>query len=647
MPFDPDAYLASKQSPPAFDPDAYLAEKAAQTQPQVIGRMGRASAVQEEVTGATQLQEDLPELSSSGLLSGEDKIKVAALSPVLLTTTDPDEIGKIITSQFPNVGMTYNLGADGKPYPILVNNATGVATQINKPGLSGMDVLQGLGLAAAFTPAGRVVQATTGLMKGAAIVGGKSAATEAVMQSAQELTGGEFDGGDVAMAGGFGVAGKFAEAPLSAGARAIKGQAGGKALAAREFAEETGSPLMTTDIAPPSTFFGKSAQAAGEKIPVAGTGGARAEQQEARSKLVSEYVDSFGEYNPADVYKSLKEQTSKVKRAAGKRRGVIVDKVADVIAITPESKAIESLSREIDKLAYSPNGVPRKTADTQTIDKLQGFMDDLQADPTFANLEQLRTVFRETVKGERMVLPGRTEAALESIYSSMTKDMDGTVLAELGEQTASKWKAANRIYAEQAGKIKDTRLKSVLQKGELTPEVVNNLLYSKKPSEFKLLYGSLNAKGKASARSGLIAKAAEVAKGSPDKFLTEIKKLSNQTGISFKGEDKRYLQGLKSYLGATRRAGEAGTLTKSGEQLFQIGAPVAVVGDIASTGGAGTTATAMYGLMARAYESAPIRNLMMRLASAPKGSTKADRIISELQPLLTGGAQSQKEQVSL
>lgn len=591
----------------------------------------------EMITGSereTEQMQAIPELASSGLLSGEDQLKVAALSPVLLSTTNPDEIGKIITSNFPNIGMTYNLDAQGNPFPILVNNQTGAAAQINKPGISGMDVLQGLGLAAAFTPAGRAAS-----IAGAA---GKSAFTETAIQASQAATGGDFDTEDVALSAGLGVAGKGLEDLATTSARAIRGKLGGQQAAATEFAEEVGAPIMTSDIVPPTTFAGRSARAAGEKVPVTGTGTQRAEQQEARSKLVEDYAAKFGEYNPSDVYESLQRQTSKVKKAAGSRRQNVVDQMSGVEAVTPESKTISAIDKEIDRLTVSPtSGEMKKTADMATVSRLQDYRDDLISDPSFDSLEQLRTTFREGVKGdERMVIPSRSEASIERIYKAMSDDLDDSVGAALGEAEKQRWKSANRVYAQEAGKIKDTRLKSILKKGEATPEVVNNMLYSKKPSEFKTLYRSLDSKGKAAARSGIISKAIDLSKGSPDRFLSELKKMSDRTGIAFKGTEGKYLEGLKAYLETTKRASEAGVLTKSGQELFQLGAPVAVVGDVLGTGGAGTGAAAAYGAMSRVYESKPIRKLMGRLASTPKGSAQFDQIISELQPLLTGAAQS-------
>ncbi len=139
----------------------------------------------------TEQQADLPELQDSGLLGGEDEALTAAITPALLTATDPNEIAQIVSSNFPNVGVTYNKDKQGGVYPMLVNNETGAATVINKPGMSALDVMQGLGIAAAFTPASKAATIPA-LMA-------KAAATEAGIQGAQSASGGEFNPEDVAI----------------------------------------------------------------------------------------------------------------------------------------------------------------------------------------------------------------------------------------------------------------------------------------------------------------------------------------------------------------------------------------------------------------------------------------------------------------
>ena len=76
----------------------------------------------------------------------------------------------------------------------------------------------------------------------------------------------------------------------------------------------------------------------------------------------------------------------------------------------------------------------------------------------------------------------------------------------------------------------------------------------------KLLYKSLDSTGKQSAKNGLISKALEKSNGSPDKFASELTRLSKNIDSTFKGSEKRYINGVKNYLDFTRRASKAKTI---------------------------------------------------------------------------------------
>lgn len=455
-------------------------------------------------------------------------------------------------------------------------------------------------------------------------------------QSEQGADAGEF-AKELGLNVGIGGAAKAISGAAGAAYRAAKGSVAPELADVARFAERQDVPLMSSDVAPPETFVGRSAQAAAEKIPITGTGGAREAQQKARSKLVEEYAQKFGEYSPSDVVESLQRQTSKVKQAAGRVRSGISERMANAQAYP--SNAIDAINDEVARLSKSPSGEKLATADNQTIQQLLKYKDDLFADPTFSNLDQLRTTFRENVKGERQVINNRSQAAINRIYSAMTKDMDTSIASTLGGDVLPKWKRANAVYAGEMEKIKKTRIKQVLDKGNITPEVVNNMLYSTKPSEAKMLYQSLDQKGKDAFRSGLISKAWEKSGGSPDRFLGQLKELDKNLNVAFKGQDKLYLDGLTKYLDYTKRAGQAGILTPTGQSLFQVGVPAAVAADVASTSGLTTAGAFLYGGMARVYESKPIRNAILRLNGTKKGTTAFEKQAENVRRMISSAIQ--------
>lgn len=164
----------------------------------------------------TQETRDLPELGSSRFFAGEGFLKSHKVATAILLTPNAEEIGKILTSNFPHVKIT----KDEKGNSFALNTKNGVKVVINRPGLSLLDVKQSLGTVLAFTPAGRVATAGTAtakvgaglLAKGTAKLAGRRAAqgavaagvTEAAIQKGQEAVGGTFDIGEVAASAALG-----------------------------------------------------------------------------------------------------------------------------------------------------------------------------------------------------------------------------------------------------------------------------------------------------------------------------------------------------------------------------------------------------------------------------------------------------------
>ena len=151
---------------------------------------GFLDSVGEFFTGSdreTEGTKNLPEIGQGGLLSGEDGAIAKAITPALLTATNPEEMAQILRSNFDNIGIQ----SDEKGNMFATNNKTGVKVVLNKPGVSQIDIMQGLGIAAAFTPAGRLA--------GAVKVGAGAGATSAGVEALQALSGGEFDASQVAI----------------------------------------------------------------------------------------------------------------------------------------------------------------------------------------------------------------------------------------------------------------------------------------------------------------------------------------------------------------------------------------------------------------------------------------------------------------
>ena len=224
------------------------------------------------------------------------------------------------------------------------------------------------------------------------------------------------------------------------------------------------------------------------------------------------------------------------------------------------------------------------------------------------------------------------DKVITELYAPLKADMGKFIRSVGGDQDFTKWNVANKKLQGMIEDLDKTAFKTILNKGKATPEVIANMLRSKKKSDVAALFKKLTPEGKAKARGALIGDALLDPGGkpvSPDRFLGNIKRLGKSTGIFFTGEDKKALEGLKRALQATKRASEASVSTQSGQQLaLPVGAAVAT--DMLGGAGAGLLTTASAGLLARAYESKPFRTLLTSLSRVKVGTPEEAVILKRI-----------------
>lgn len=583
------------------------------------------------ITGEDRLTKEMESLPEVGAAPELNQLSVPAFkaSLGLLSTGDTKSLKGILSSQF---GEDVSFREDDKGNSIIDLPSGSYA--LNKPGISGQDVIRSVFDIAAFTPAGRAVSIPAAV--------GKSAATEtAIGVTEQELGGEDVDVEDIALAGGLGGFFKGAEDLVGAGYRAVKGKLTSDVV---EAGTDAGIPMLTTDVMPPKTFAARMAQQTGEKIPVAGTGGMREGQQVMREQAVSDVAEKYGQFSYSSIVESLKTQKNRIKQAAGnvlENAGNKLDNIGE-IPLKNTNVAIDKATEQLSK----PGVIKSQAA----LDDLDVLIESLSEAPqTFTSLKENRTAFREIVKGadkaERSQLTSRAKSFLDNVEMAMKKDMASHAKENLSAKEFASWNKANQVYFDEAQKLTRSRLKNVLDKGDITPESIETMLFSQKPTEVSSLYKSLTPDGRANARSAVISKVVgslgKRAGGiTPNSFASEMKKYGLQTDIFFKGEEKKQLEGLLKALNATRRAQEAAVTTPTGQSLIGAGTGYAAFTDL--TGTLGTLGT--LGGLARIYESAPVRNALLRLASVPKGSTQFEKALGEAVEVMSGAVQSARRQ---
>lgn len=485
--------------------------------------------------------------------------------------------------------------------------------------------------------AGQVVSvpipaARLGLPAQIALGGVEGAAIGAI----QPTVGDETNVENIQSGAAFGAAAPAVLRPISSAAgaayRGVTGQASPEAMSAINYSRNQNLPLMTSDVSPPGTFSGRAAQSLAEKIPVVGTGSARAGQQEARTAQVKNISEQYGLPSDEEIVKSLNRKSDQISNAAGKRYTQITDQMAGTV-IDP-IKTISVINGQLARLRK-----PGVIKNPKLTSILQSVSDDISSGPQDINiLRENRTRFREEIKGESMTINDTEQRIIDSVYKAMTDDINKAVSDKLGPDTAASMRQADAIWAREANELKNTKLKNIFNKGDIKPEEASKMLFSNDKSEIKTLYSSLDTVGRKNAKAAIIQRAFERSDGSPDKFLNEMKKLKSQTYTFFRGKEGRDLNGLINYLQHTREAGKAAVTTKTGQEALQLGAPVAVMADIGTTGGAGTAGVAAYGLISRAYESPVVRDLMAKMSGLEPGSTAFEKVASRLEAELNKAA---------
>ncbi|EDV0937232.1 DNA transfer protein [Salmonella enterica subsp. enterica] len=415
---------------------------------------------------------------------------------------------------------------------------------------------------------------------------------------------------------------------LERGITAFKGDIAPEVAKKIATSESMGVTPMTSDVIPPKNAFtrGLTQDAEGALL---GTGSKRAEQYATRSKLVSNYFDRFGEYNPDDVVKSLTTTLRGRKDAAGAVINDVTNKMGNAAVDTTNTmNALNTAIARQERLGTSAN--------QSLLTSLRNLREELanpatDLDVTFDLLRQHRTAFRSNVQGDAMVFPNQAKAATNMVENAMSKDLRNAVAKNLGASDAAKYLKANSDYANVYNKVLNKNIANKLNKAssEASPELINTVVLSRKPSDVKRIWSALDDKGKDAMRAAYVSKIAEKAGDSPAKFITEVNKLKSQSGgeiynTIFSGKHMKELDALHEVLQQTARSDTANVVTQTGQSQAN---RIRTIGATATLG-VSMGLEAGFGAMMRLYESKAARNMLLRLANTKAGTPAYERAIN-------------------
>ncbi|EHB5925827.1 DNA transfer protein [Escherichia coli] len=432
---------------------------------------------------------------------------------------------------------------------------------------------------------------------------------------------------------------------LERGITAFKGDIAPEVAKKIATSESMGVTPMTSDVIPPKNAFtrGLTQDAEGALL---GTGSKRAEQYATRSKLVSNYFDRFGEYNPDDVVKSLTTTLRGRKDAAGAVINDVTNKMGNAAVDTTNTmNALNTAIARQERLGTSAN--------QSLLTSLRNLREELanpatDLDVTFDLLRQHRTAFRSNVQGDAMVFPNQAKAATNMVENAMSKDLRNAVAKNLGASDAAKYLKANSDYANVYNKVLNKNIANKLNKAssEASPELINTVVLSRKPSDVKRIWSALDDKGKDAMRAAYVSKIAEKAGDSPAKFITEVNKLKSQSGgeiynTIFSGKHMKELDALHEVLQQTARSDTANVVTQTGQSQAN---RIRTIGATATLG-VSMGLEAGFGAMMRLYESKAARNALLRLANTKAGTPAYERALNQaataVRPLLANEATRQ------
>jgi hypothetical protein len=560
----------------------------------------------------------------------------------------------------------------GDPVINAVNKLIGSTFATPTEAIEGL--LTAAGMPKVQTEAGRIAQTTAA---GAAGGGGLAAAGKAVQaaaaspvtravggaiaaQPAAQVAGGAGAGlaSQVAAESGAGTAGQLA-AGLAGGvagaAGALRAQRPQPTIQAQQAVQNVADlekqfgRVLTTDVVPPKTFLGKTVQAAGERIPYAGTAGMRQAQQEQRIEAVRSVLKDYNADDYAqlstDVLKDLAtKRTADINKYSTMKKEVI-NKYANQGTVTTANA-----TRVIDEQIADLTKRQTQGAD-EAVQELTKIKDNLQNRNLFEleayRRDELANIFKEDpAKPLSQAARDVGEQALRKVYAPVNQDIGNFIKSKAAltgdRRDFDKWMVANKRLSETANDFKNQSLKNVLLKGNIKPEEIQRLLFAGKPSEVQAIFGKLTPQGKANARAAVLAKAADnasttLAEGgafiSPDKFANSVQKMGNSVGVMFSGDDLKRIDGLTRYINSTKRAAQAAVVPQTGVQAVPFIAG-SFLTDVLGGAGAATATALSVGGIARIYESAPVRNLLLQLAKTQTNTPQEAALLQKLSATL-------------
>lgn len=638
--------------------------RAAQELPEMFGTFEMEAG---EMSSLAQPLSFLPKptIKPSGVgatLSAKDKLQISAAG---MSMFDPSEIAQMLMQNDPETGERKwpEFAISQAPDGTFIINNTKNDTQavINRPGMSTMDAMQAMGITAAFAPAARLA---TGMasMAGRLAVGSTAAGlTEDVLQRWQEAAGGEYNPEDVALATGLGpiaelgrpaigliqrtgrFIGSYLPENMFGGIRAVLPEAKAAVLdyakQAKEFLQTRRPAVVMTQDAVPEIHTPKMQIILKmvERLAITGTGRLRKKQQVQRVEVLRNLADRY-DLNPVTNYGAtvLRELNA----GKGEALGAIQTTVKEAIGEMAEQPVNIINFRKTMTGIVNDEKKYGELANTGVLDLLERAQRAVWQGGKKQDFGRGFGVLDDWVAKLRLEASSATGAAkgsLNKAADALESDLKRTA-QEKGGKAGQRWLSGITEEKRLVEQMQSKALKDLIETGRVDQQIIRRVAQRGKPSEMKLLYDNMGPEGINAARQQILKNAMRyggwrrVPAGEADvnaqKVLTFMEKdnIEAQLNAFFPDEAaQKELGGIMEYLSMTAQAEKVGQ-----------GTGMAAAGGFgqAMADGVNLALGGLIGFMGHGYQSAPIRNLFLRLYHVKGDVAAKDAIMSEITPLL-------------
>jgi hypothetical protein len=412
-----------------------------------------------------------------------------------------------------------------------------------------------------------------------------------------------------------------------------------------------------------------------ERLPFTGTGGLRATQRNQRMEVLRRLAYKY-DINPNTNYgKRVMEEMNAVAGeamdSAAKARIAVLDSMKDEEVVL---RAFPKMIGKIKNAELEFGGMGNESL----IKMLDNFRTTVWQGGGRENYSRQFGVvndFLERLYQEATSAPPAAKESIMQVADALNEDLLRTARSKGGD-LAKEWARASRVVKDMITKTEKKTLNEVIEAGEIDQQIIRKVLRDADPDQLTLMYNKMSPEGVNAAQQmimrdvlkaggwrpvarpeaeattkGLLGReAAEEAPGvmqqlkqrvfgdpapvpeelfiDADKALKyiETEAVGKQFRKFFPGKKaQNELEGMRQYLSLTAEAQKTGKGTGMAAAMGSVGFAAL---DVMTIG--------ILGALGRTIQSAPMRNLMLRLHHVKGDQRATDAIMELIQPLAMG-----------